>query len=162
MQFKENILGLSINAWLSAPCRWSWVSTVGSPTRRSTKQRVSWAAVWRRSASVQSTTLPSSARREPTGSLLPRPVSCTTSDVSGGYEAVRTQKQSSGTSEITPELCVFCAAGLLLPSASLRFLDLDQSALKALKSSQCMHSKFLSIARAHPKTWNFKVFLPAF
>lgn len=91
--------------WFSAPCRWSWVSTIGSPTRTSSKQRVSWAAVWLHSANVQSTTSPSSARHEPSGSLPRRPASCITSDVSGVNEAVHTRRQTSGTLQIIYLCC---------------------------------------------------------
>lgn len=61
---------------------WFWVSTTGSPTRRCSQQQLSWAGGWRHWVNVPKTTLPFSARREPSGSSRPRPASCTTSAVS--------------------------------------------------------------------------------
>lgn len=61
---------------------WFWVSTTGSPTRRCSQQQLSWAGGWRHWVNIPKTTLPFSARREPSGSSRPRPASCTTSAVS--------------------------------------------------------------------------------
>lgn len=80
--FCTNTLALPVSVMLPSSSSWSWASTTGSPIRRSSQQRCGWAVGWRHSISIPRTTLPFSARHEPSGSSQPRPASCTTSAVS--------------------------------------------------------------------------------